>query len=179
MVKTYQLEGNGSANSDCTPATTTNKPAPVTRTDTTDIPWSSSGGDSDVIECSWTTPAGEPNVADWELGDYKGSVEILSIGADQTFKIQLHRTNSSCTSQQTLGTSGALSGTGPKSFTVNVDPSAGATGDRFQMRILGSRAASHGSQTATITINDPDTFMEGFFETPPAAVGFSKGCVIG
>lgn len=161
MVKIYQPEGNGAANSNCTPATEINKPAPVTRTDTTNISWASAGGDSDVIECSWTTPSTEPNNADWPLGDYKGSVEIASIGADQTFKIQLLRVNSACAVQETLGTSASFSGIGAKLFTINMNPAAGAASDRFQMRILGSRAASHGTQTATITINDPDTFMEG------------------
>jgi len=161
MTIAYEPEGDGATDSDCTPATTNNEVAPLTRTNTTDISFNSSGDDSDVIELAWTTPSGEPNVADWPSGDYRGSVECQAIGAEQSFKIQLLRINSACAIQQTLGTSGSFSTTGPHLFTVNIDPSSGAAGDRFQMRILGSRGSSHGNQTCNIVVNDVDTFMDG------------------
>jgi len=159
---TYEPEGAGAADSDCSPGGGAKaEVAPLSRTNTTDVTFNSGGGDSDVIEVLWTTPTSEPNVADWPSGNYRGSVEISGIGAEQSFKIQLVRINSACVIQETLGTSGSFSTTGPHLFSVNIDPSAGAAGDRYQMRLLGSRGASHGNQTCTIVVNDVDTFMDG------------------
>lgn len=158
MAQTFEPEGQGAVDSNITAGTDSNEEAPTTRTDTTNISYTSSGGDSDVIEVTWASPS--LCNADWPLGDYKGGIEVLSIGADQSFKIQLHRYQSGDVDDETLGTSCSFNTTGPHSFTANVNPVAGATGDRFVMFLLGSRGANHGQQALDTLVNDPDTFME-------------------
>jgi len=162
MTITYEPEGDGAADSDCTPGVDENESAPQTRTDTTDVIVGVTNLATDEISAAFTTPSGEPNVADWPNGAYRGSLEIGAIHADVDFAIQLHRINSGCTTQQTLGTSGEFATTGPHIFSVTIDPSAGAAGDRYQMRLICDSIAEHGAKkTFTITINDVDTFMDG------------------
>jgi len=73
------------------------------------------------------------------------------------------------TSREILGTGTSNSTTGAHTETFNIDPGAGATGDRYVMVLLGSRGASHGNQTMTTTINDVDTFMEVPFDAVAGA----------
>ncbi len=162
MTITYKPEGSGAADSDCTPATEFNEVAPRIRTDNTAISVTATNQTTDVRDIAWTTPANEPSSANWPSGDYKGSFEVAANPSDVSFKIELSRVNSSCTQQGggPLGTSGALTGTGVKTFTVNTDPASGAVGDRYQCQILTSNS-SHCDQTFTITVNDVDTFIEG------------------
>ena len=168
MATTYEPEGDGATDSDCTPAAGWNEVAPLTRTDSTDVTREIPTNTTE-ISGAWTTPTSEPNSADWASADYTGGVEVGVIDADASFTIALIRVNSGCTLQETLGTSGSFSATGPASFTVNTDPSSGAAGDRYQMRITGTNANHHATQTLTITVNDVDTTM--VWET--LVVGFS------
>ena len=170
MVQTFEPEGSGATNSNITAGTEFNEEAPTTRTNTTDFGFKSQGGDTDVVEVTWASP-GLSN-ADWPLGDYKGGVECQAIGANQSFKIRLDRYQSGDTSDETLGTSGSFNTTGPHSFTQNINPAAGATGDRFVMILLGTRPANHGNQQYTTTIADTDTFMEVPFDAGEVAVDF-------
>lgn len=177
MVQTFEPEGNNGPNSNITIGVDSNKEAPVSRADTSVLSFNSSGGDSDVIEVTWVSP-GLSN-ADWPLGDYKGGVECSAIGADQSFKIQLREYESGDVSREIFGTSGSFSTTGPHSFTQNINPGAGATGDRFVMLLLGSRGANHGNQTMTTVVNDPDTFMEVPFDAPVGGFVHSQAVIIG
>lgn len=160
MTIRYEPEGSGAADSDCTPAIEFNEVAPLSRTDTTAISVTADVTSTDVRDIAWTTPSTEPNNADWPSGDYVGSFEVAANPTDVSFKIELSRVNSACSSQEVLGISSALTGTGVKSFTVNTDPTAGAISDRYQCQILTSNS-SHCAETFTITVDDPDTFIEG------------------
>jgi len=134
----------------------------------TDISWISQGGDSDKTEITWVTP--QLNNANMPLGDYKGGVDVSSIGADQSYKISLRHYTSGNAAVQTLGTSASQSSTGAFLFTLNVDPIAGATGDRIAMFILGSRGATHGNQTCIMVVNDVDSLIEVPFDAAAPAV---------
>lgn len=177
MVQRFEPEGQDATDSNVTLGTDSNEEAPVTRTDTTAISFTSSGGDSAVPEVTWVSP-GLSN-ADWPSGDYIGSVEISAIGAEQSINIQLRVYESGDVSRQTLGTSGSFNTTGPHSFTQNIDPGAGATGDRFLMLIQGSRGANHGNQTCTLVVNDVDSFIEVPFDAPVGGFAHSQAVIIG
>ncbi len=159
MAQLYEPEGSGAADSDCTPATQQNGVAPITRTNTINLNWIDSGPVTDEIGIAWTTPTNEPNSADWASADYRGQVDIPLMDADISIKIQLHRVNSGCTSQETLGTSGSFSGVGIKNFVVNLDPVSGDAGDRFQMRILISNSA-HMTEAVVFRVSAGDTLMD-------------------
>jgi len=160
MAITYLLNGDLGADSSCAPAAGNNEQALVSRTDSTDVTRAIPQATTDEISLSWTTD-GAPNDADWPSGDYIGSMEIGAMEASASIKIQLLRVNSGCAVQETLVTSASKSGTGVQSETVNTDPAAGAAGDMFQMRVLGSNSESHKSQSVTVTINDPDSYLQG------------------
>lgn len=170
MAVTYLLNGAGGADSTCTPALGNNEKALESRTETTDVTRDIPQATTDEISLAWTTD-GAPNNADWPNGDYIGSMEIGAMEAAASIKIQLLRVNSGCAIQETLGTSVPKTGTGVQSYTVNMDPVAGAVGDMFQMRVLGSNSENHKAQTVTVTIDDPDSKMVGPW-TPPAGQPF-------
>lgn len=157
MTITYLLNGAGGADSNCTPALGNNEKALATRTNTTNISRSVPPDAADELSLSWTTEPNNPGGMDWPNGSYTGSLEIASMGADISIKIQLLRRTSACGTGETIGTSGSLSGTGVKSYSTTVDPSAGASGDRYQMRVLGSNAHMHSAGSFIVTINDPDS----------------------
>jgi hypothetical protein len=169
MTVDYLTNGNGGANSSCTPALGPNKDFLGTRSNTQATTRSVPALAVDEISMSWTSQAGSPNGADWPLGDYSGGVKSSSNPALGGHKIQLLRVNSACTVQQTLGTSTLFTGTGVVSFTVNLNPSAGAAGDRFQMRILGTNNSD--TMAASLTLQNNTT--EGYGQTPdmPAPPG--------
>lgn len=171
MVQLFEPEGNGAADAACVPATEKNKDAPVTRTDLTNISFSSSGGDANVEEIAWTTVS--LLNADWPLGDYKGGVDVVSIGSDQSYKISLRIMDddiAGCVIDEIIGTSNSQSGTGPFLFIMSViDPQPGTINNAFQMMILGSRGANHGNQSCTLVVNDVDSLMEVPFDAPVGA----------
>ena len=171
MTITYQLNGGGGTNSDCTPALGNNEKALLARDDNTAITRSVPTATVDELSLSWTSEPSNPNNGDWPSGNYTGSLEVLATPSLGGLKIRLSRINSACTSQQVLGTSSLLVGTGVKSFVVNIDPSAGAIGDRFQMIILGTNNSESTAENLTITVNDADSFMDG----PWATVVMSRG----
>ncbi len=164
MTLTFEPEGASATSSDCTPAVEYNLPARFARTDTGAVSVTADVTSTDVRDIAWTTGVGltGPNSPDWPSGDYIGSFEVAANPASVSFKIELSRVNISCTQQGggPLGTSGALTGTGVKSFTANTNPAAGSHNDRFQCQILTSNS-SHCAETFTVTINDVDTFMSG------------------
>jgi hypothetical protein len=111
---------------------------------------------------AWYTEAAVPNLTEWPAGDYTVSCDIDATGADITYTLSLRRVNSSGTLQQTLGTSGTLSGTGLKSHTVNIgSPIATNAGDRLVGVLSASRAASHGNQTLTISVSGANDKLIG------------------
>jgi len=161
MTITYQLDGDGGATHSCTPALGANKQALASRVNNTAITRSVLKLTVDELSISHTTSAGNPGDANWALGDYIGSLEVSGNPPLGGLKIRLRRVNSSCTEQEVLGTSSLLTGTGVKSFTVNIDPSAGATGDLYQMIVLGTNNNEQMDEPLTIVVNDVDSKMEG------------------
>jgi hypothetical protein len=140
----------------------------------------SGGGTGKAV---WYTEPSVPNLTQWPAGDYTLSADIDATGADITYTLELHRVNSAGTLVGALGTSGTLSGTGLKSFTKNIaSPITTNAGDRLVGWLSATRAASHGNQTLTISVNGANDQLVGawspagttFFQTIAAtAVGVS------
>ena len=177
MPTTYLLDGSGGTNSDLTPALYFNKKALATRIDATQMEYDILKTTVDEIGCSWSTEAGIPGLADWPSGDYKGSININSWeNTTNSIKIQLVLVQSNGTIRATLGTSGAITGTGPQTYTINTDPASGANTDRYQLRILGS-VPGHGNLwvrfdfDANSYISGPWAAAQGYSEEAKALAG--------
>jgi hypothetical protein len=111
---------------------------------------------------AWYTEPSVPNLAQWPAGDYTVSCDIDATGADISYTLSLRRVNSAGTLQQTLGTSGTKIGTGPQSHTVAIgSPITTNAGDRLVGVLSASRAASHGNQTLTISVNGANDKLIG------------------
>jgi len=178
MVQTFLTEGGTGANSNITAGLEDNKECFVTRVDTADMNITVSGGDSDLNEVTWASP-GLSN-ADWPNGSYQGEVDVIAIGGNSSYKVQLSRYQSGDTRDQILGTSASQNSTGVFNFPVTIDPSAGATGDRLVMEILSSRAASHGNETTTLRCSvDADSFIQVPFDPPVGGFAHSQVVIIG
>ena len=170
MVTTYYPSDTNSA--DVTDGTDFNKtmetsapPGPVAHAKT-----NISGGAADVKSHTYTTPGAVPNLTTWPAGNYIAYLDVTTIGADVSYKIAIARVNSSGSLVETLGTSAAKTATGLQSHTVNLaSPKTVPAGDRFQIYILVSRAASHGNQTFENTIGASAALSR--LETP-IAVGY-------
>jgi len=167
---TYEFDGATGFDSGCTPATAFNKNARLGRIDSTFLSRLIPPATTDEISMSWTTPGGEPGFADWPLGAYVARININAIDSVASIKFQLLRVQSGCTVDETLGTSGSVSTTGNKTFTVNTDPTSGAAGDRFQCRILGSNSDLHMTQNFTI---NPDISTRSVIEGPWSVGGIA------
>jgi len=170
VVTTYYPSNTNSA--DVTDGSDFNKtmetsapPSPVAHAKT-----NIAGGASDVKSHTYTTPGAVPNLTTWPAGNYVGYIDVTTIGADVSYKIAIARVNSTGGLVETLGTSASKTATGLQSHTVNLGtPKTVAAGDRFQIYILVSRAASHGNQTFENTIGASAALAR--LETP-IAVGY-------
>ncbi len=169
MVQTFLIEGELGPDSNITAGAEKNKEAVTSGRDTTDISITVKGGDSDVNELTWASP--QLNDTDWPLGDYQGEVDVTALGTNSSYKVQLSRYQSGDVRDQILGTSASQTATGVFNFTQNIDPTAGATGDRLVMEILSSRSASHGNETTTFRCSvDADSFIQVPFDSGLTAV---------
>ncbi len=165
MPRHWELDGAGGSVPPCTPSLGDSQLMLTTRVDTTDVTREIPTSTTDEISFAWTTDTGDPGGGDWGAGDYSGSVNIATLDSDGSFKIQLLRRTSACGTGEILGTSSSFAVAGIASFTVNLDPAAGATGDLYQLRVLGSNSNAHQTKTLTITIDDPDSSAGGQFVT--------------
>lgn len=168
MVQLFEPDGDGAASSNITAGADSNKEAPVTRTDTTDISYTIGGGITDRNDVTWASP--QLNNADMPNGTYRGGVEVSAIGANSSYRVQLSRYQSGDVRDEILDTSASQNSTGPFISAPTVDPSSGGTGDRIVMEILSSRAASHGNETFTFVVNDVDSLLEVPFDALGAIV---------
>lgn len=179
LVIVYELDGDGGVDSDCTPALGENKKALLTRLDSASITRLVPASAVDEISLAWTSEPNNPNDADWPLGDYTASINLEAQDSAQTsFLFQLHRTDSGCTSQETLGTSTSFNGVGVATFTVNLNPAAGAITDRYQMRLLGTNTSTHTDRSVTFSI-DADAFIELPIDVPGEGFVHSQVVIIG
>jgi hypothetical protein len=111
------------------------------------------GGTTDEVTHTYSGIANVPNLTSWDAGNYIAKINCSVLGADCTFKIAVCRINSAGALVSTLGTSSSFNTTGYKSFTHNLaSPLSVNAGDRLQIRVLTSRAASMGNQTITTTV---------------------------
>lgn len=129
----------------------------------------------DIGHLVFTTPAGEPNSADWPNGTYRAQLDCTVAGADIGYGLLVGsfpngtrdghwaRVDSGLTAHQ--GTvwrqsEVAFTGTGLKLATQTQDPAAGADADRLEVRVGAGRAASLNSQTLTLRYSS-DAFVDG------------------
>lgn len=159
---TYLLNAPDALDSGCTPATDFNRKMDETG-QVSGLLASNYGGSVSKISHAFTSEAGDPGDGDWPTasgGDpYECSMDTNDIGADVTFGLltqgtangEFTRVNSGCTRQEGfVQGEGAFNATGVNVATnTSVNPSAGASSDRFQVRIAGVRGINHGNQPLT------------------------------
>lgn len=166
--RTYLFNAPDTLDSDCTPAATINRKMDETGQTSQGLAGPSMMIEVDALTHAFTTESGDPNVTDWPVasgGDpYTAEIDVSAAGADVTYGLltiggsagRFNRVNSSCTTQETWSQGeSAFSGTGVKVATnTSINPSSGATGDRFQCLFAGrNNATMGGNQTFTILTN--------------------------
>lgn len=130
--------------------------------------------ESSEFEWIFTTPANEPNNADWPNGDYRIQYDVNAIDSDELITATNFARVSSDASTilQTLPTDGTnITTTGLHIRSVTVDPTAGAVGDRFGIRVTGQNVSLHMSQTITLDLNISDSFADGPWTVAFTATG--------
>jgi hypothetical protein len=130
------------------------------------------GGGSSHLAFLFTSPASEPNNAAWPTGSYRAQLNCTAAGAGITYGMRttgsvagyIARYSSDLASalETKAQTEAVFSSTGLKLGTTgSVSWSAGAAGDRYAILVGGTRAASGGNQTFTLTLNTTDSFADG------------------
>lgn len=158
IPKQYQLDGDG-ISSDCTPTASENHKAAMTDWTSISVTVNNDPGFQKII--SWTTLAGEPEVADWPRGEYKGSINVTAVPAGGIFlgRLLIRTVNSSCTVISTQTDSGTFTSTGVHTYGLTIDPPAGSVGDRLQLVVEVYRP-SGGAGTLTIAPGS-DSYVKG------------------
>jgi hypothetical protein len=118
---------------------------------------------------SFTTPANEPNSADWPNGTYRYQLNCTAVGADIVYGgspsifQDFGRVSADLTTriQSTPAAQDSVSGTGLKLFTVSWDPSAGSASDCFSFVVSCTNNASMKDEDITLTLNTTDSFADG------------------
>lgn len=135
------------------------------------------GGDSDGFLFVFTTPAGEPDSAAWAAGNYRVQLDVFDVGADISFGLRtagasvghFGRVDSGLTSDLETHPQTAVLFMGPGlklAETGSVSWTAGASGDRFEALVAGSRPVGHGNQSLTLELNETDDFADGPWPAP-------------
>lgn len=138
------------------------------------------GGASRLTHC-FTTEADQPNSSAWPTGTYRCQLDCTAAGAGMSYGLRtagsavghFARVASDLSSElETKAQTEALfTGTGLKlSTTGSVSWSAGSAGDRFEVLVAGTRAASTGNQTYTLRVLLADDFVDGPWTSGNAAV---------
>jgi hypothetical protein len=156
-VTTHLSVSNAIMNNQATEGTTT--------TSTVQQQGSTNGTDEALI--SFTTTSGNPNSADWPNGTYGYSCNFTTFVKVANTKLEMHRTNSSGTSQEQIGSTQTYTTTGTKTYAPTVDPGGDAT-HLYQLLDLATSDGSHSKATVTININTASDYVEGPW-TPPAS----------
>ena len=127
-----------------------------------------------AVQCwAFATPSGEPNSANWPLGDYRVQLDCTAASAGLTYGCSNVSTNSNgvvrlpsglgSVSEDIGNSNGNFSGTGFKLTSINGDPAAGVGTDRygFQVRATGD------SHADAITLRfSADAWADGPWPSP-------------
>lgn len=124
-----------------------------------------------------TSPAGEPDDAQWTSGAgtfvVRHQLDVPSAGVDLVYGLRTLSGSPGHFSRVQAGTppsveleaneqdEAAFSGGGLHLATYTGDWAAGATTDRFEIAIAADRVAGHGSQNLTLELNELDDFADG------------------
>jgi hypothetical protein len=117
----------------------------------------------------WTTPANEPNSADWPSGDFHAQIDISAIGADIVLNDadslfgRISGDGTAALAGSTSATWDSNSGTGLKLYTKTAyNFPAGAATDRFGVEVVAKNNNDHKSQDITIqNVNTTTTYFDG------------------
>ncbi len=134
------------------------------------------GGES-RLSFLFTTPAGEPNDAAWPTGTYRCQLDVSASGADITYGLRAAGAQTGHFARINFNTlieletkvqvEALFTGAGLKLATTgSVSWTGGATSERFECLVAGTRAASHGNQTLDLNITDADAFADGPWTAP-------------
>ena len=124
--------------------------------------------DADIVQCwAFTTPANEPNSADWPNGAYRAQLDCTAASAGLIYVIRDAASNGSFRRVPTVGGSVSLgaqveanfSGTGLKLGTRTVDPAAGAADDVYGFGLYAD-GDSH-ADAITLQLNTTDSYADG------------------
>lgn len=123
--------------------------------------------DATIKNCwAFTSPANEPNSADWPNGTFRSQLDCTAASAGLIYgNAGFNRLDSATNSLEFQGVpdgsgdSNDFSGTGLKLSTVSWNPLAGAATDRFAFYVQG-QGDSHGD-AITLELNTADSFADG------------------
>ncbi len=132
--------------------------------------------DEELIFC-FTTPADEPNDADWPDGEYRCQLDVTVIDNGLTYglintgspavdghfaRVDSGLTTDSESANQDDADFTTAGGTGLKLATANTTWTAGNASDRFECLISCSRdGVGHGGSNITIQVGTSDSFIDG------------------
>lgn len=163
LLRTFLLDGSGASNSDCTPASDSNKILQEgAATDTADvtkaISGTSAGFPAFLFTFAWTSPPLNRWV--WPDGTYTHSFRVSSVPTG-TFggRVRVRRVNSACTQVTAAAdTAGGFNATGTYSWAPTFSNlPAGDYTDRYQVIIEATWFGASGN--LTIDVDHADSFV--------------------
>lgn len=127
-----------------------------------------------AVNCwTFTSPASQPNSADWPSGDFHVQLNCTAVSVGLTYNLNsasgvssayIYRLNSSTALIDGLFSSVAdVSGTGLKLITTTVDFPAGSASDLFCIPV-NAHGTAHGD-AITLTLNTTDSYADGPWTT--------------
>lgn len=127
---------------------------------------------SDELVFCFTTPANEPNSADWPSGDYRCQLDCNSCGADITYGMltlggsagHFAQVDAGLTADQATWSQGegVFSGTGLKLGTTGViNPGAGLASDRWEILVAAANSHAMDNEAIQLQLNEADDYTDG------------------
>lgn len=137
-------------------------------------------GPNGLFAWAAATPSGEPNSAAWPTtGVYRYQLDVTAVGADLTFGLLTQgtgndggfaRLDSGMNNELQLIVQDQSAFSGPATHLASItDPAwtAGASSDRFAVKICAFRPSGHGNQTMTLELGESDDFADGPWAAAP------------
>jgi hypothetical protein len=137
-------------------------------------------GGNGALGWAAATPANEPSSAAWPTtGTYRYQIDCVAAGVDLTYGLLTQgtddggfvRINSALDTelQRIVQSQSAFFGSGLFLATVtNPAWTAGASSDRFAIKVAAVRVTGHGTQTMTLQVGESDDFADGPWSAAPA-----------
>ncbi len=126
---------------------------------------------SDTLAFMWSTLSGSPGVDDWPNGAYRCQIDVNQVMLVDGYGFltrggsagHFARVDSGLTADQQSWTQdeSAFTGTGIKLATHTIDPSSGASGDRFEALLAADNSDTMMDGNLRISHDDSDSFADG------------------